>query len=240
MSLTERWVRVYTAGVPEPARSRRRDEIACDVHDQLSDAASRRRARVAVAGRTVRGAVDDLVWRRETRQGMTRTTSMRAALTQAWWAPFAALVLLFDIGLAVGVLADEGSTMPGRVVGPAVVLVAATCLAIGLWVRVGGAAARGGGSRQGRYAAVALVAMIALSATVGGPAPLVLTALTVVVAAAVLGLDRVRTAGGADALILLGTLPAVAMFWLIVPGLLAVAVIVGVLTGRPRASVAPA
>jgi hypothetical protein len=228
MSLTEQWVRLYTAGLPEQLRRERRDEIASDVFEQYADGAGRR----AVVGRTVRGAVDDLIWRREVARGMKSTTSVRAALTQAWWAPFAALVLLFDIGFAGAVLADDASTMPGRVVGPALVLLAAACLAVGLWARVDRAGASG--PRHSRYAAVAIVAAFVAAATTGGLVLLVLAAVTVVAALAVLARGSVRSAGATDALVLVGMLPALAMFWLIVPALLALAVIVGVLTSRPR------
>lgn len=41
-------------------------------------------------------------------------------------------------------------------------------------------------------------------------------------------------AGVADALIIVGTLPALALFWMVIPPLLALAVIVGVLGASPR------
>lgn len=239
-AITQRWLRLYTAGLPEQIRTTRRDEIASDVYEQLAEAhcsAARRQIRREVVGRTARGAVDDLLWRREVARGMERT-SMRAALTQAWWAPLAALVLLFDIGFAAAVLADDASTMPGRVGGPILVLLCATALAVGLSVRVAGATARG--PRHAPYAAAVIVAAFLLAATVGGAVILVLAIVAIVAALAVLARGSVRSAGVADALVLIGTLPALAMFWLIVPALLAVAVIVGVLTSRPRRAVAPA
>lgn len=242
-ALTQRWVRLYTAGLPEQIRMTRREEIASDVYEQLAEAhcdADRRQVRRDVVGRTVRGAVDDLLWRREVARAMParERTSMRAALTQAWWAPLAVLVLLFDIGFAAAVLADDGSTMPGRVGGPALVLLCASALAVGLWVRVAGAAAHG--PRHAPYAAAVIVAAFVTAATVGGLIILVLAAVAIVAALAVLARGSVRSAGVADALVLVGTLPALAMFWLVLPALLALAVIVGVLTSRSRTAVAPA
>ncbi len=239
-AITRRWVRLYTAGLPEQIRTTRRDEIDSDAYEQLAQAqhsAERRQVRREVVGRTVRGAVDDLVWRREVAKAMERT-SMRAALSQAWWAPVAALVLLFDVGLAVGVLADDASTMPGRIVGPILVLISASAMAVGLSVRVSGAGTRG--PRHAPYAAVVIAAAFVTAATVGGLVILVLAAVAIVAALAALARGSVRSAGVADALVLIGTLPALAMFWLVIPSLLALAVIVGVLTSRPRTTVAPA
>ena len=239
-AITQRWVRLYTAGLPEQIRTTRREEIASDVYEQLAEAhcsAERRQVRREVVGRTVRGAVDDLLWRREVARGMERT-SIRATLTQAWWAPLAALVLLFDIGFAAFVLADDASTMPGRVVGPGLVLLCASALAVGLSVRVAGATAHG--PRHAPYAALVIVAAFVTAATIGRLVILVLAAVAIVAALAVLARGSVRSAGVADALVLVGTLPALAMFWLVFPALLALAVIVGVLTSRPRAAVATA
>lgn len=228
--ITQRWVRLYTAGLPAHIRTRRRDEIDSDVCEQVAAAAgSLRRARQEVVGRTARGAVDDLLWRREVGKAMERT-SMRAALTQAWWAPLAALVLLFDIGFAVAVLADDASTMPGRVVGPLLVLLCAAALAVGLSVRVAGASTRG--PKHAPYAAAVIAAAFITAATIGGYIILVLAAVAIVAALAVLAHGTVRSAGVADALVLIGTLPALAMFWLVIPALLALAVNVGVLTSR--------
>lgn len=245
MTLTQHWVRVYTAGLPEQVRARRVDEITNDLHEQLAEAgaADVRQARRSAAGRTVRGAVDDLMWRREVGREMDSSRGLRAALSQAWWAPVAALVVVFDVGFAAAVLADDGSTMPGRVVGPALVLVCATALAIGLSVRVAGAGTPG--PHPAPYAAAALVSVAVLASlvagiTVGGPLFLGLAAVTVVASLTVLARSTVRSAGVGDALVLVGTLPALAMFWLVIPALLALAVIVGVLTSRPRTAAAPA
>jgi hypothetical protein len=152
----------------------------------------------------------------------------------------AALVILFDVALAVGVLADEGSTMPGRVVGPLLVLLAAVALAVGLAVRVRVRGPRVGAPHGARWAVLAITAAVVLSLTLGGPVVLLAGALVVVAALAVLARGTVRSSSTADGLVLVGTLPALAMFWLIVPALLALAVIVGVLTSRPRTAAATA
>jgi hypothetical protein len=79
-----------------------------------------------------------------------------------------------------------------------------------------------------------------LSLTLGGPVVLLASGLVVVAGLTVLVRGTVRSTATADGLVLVGTLPALAMFWLVVPAVLAVAVIVGVLTSRPRTAAAPA
>lgn len=242
MSLALRWVQAYTKGLPEQLRAHRHDEITSDIHEQLAYAgasAQYRRVRLAVVGRTARGAVDDLMWRRQVGRSMKQERGITTALTQAWWAPLAALVALFDVGFAVAVLADEQSTMPGRVVGPALVLVAAIALFAGLMLRVGAPSASGLRRGAGYSAAVVTLAIVA-ALVIGGPVALLLGGLIVLGGMAVLLRGVSRGGAVADALVMLGTLPALAMFWLIVPALLAVAVIVGVLTGQPRESPATA
>lgn len=233
--LTERWVRLYTSGLPDELRHRRLAEIASDVFEQYADSAGT--VRRAVVGRTVRGAVDDLVRRREVARGMA-SIGVRRVLTQAWWAPVAVLIGLFDVALAVGVLADEESTMPGRVVGPALVLLAAAALATGLVVRLRGTHTGGRGGI--RLVALAIAAAVLVSLVLGGPVVLVVAALVVVASVVALMQGSVRNAAVTDTLVLIGTLPALAMFWFVAPAVLALVVIVGVLTSRPRTAVAPA
>lgn len=237
MSVTERWVRLYTCGLPEQVRRDRRDEIASDVFEQYAEAGPTWAARRAVAGRTVRGAVDDLVWRREVVRGVAGI-GVRRVLTQAWWAPVAGVVLLFDVMLAVAVLADDGSTMPGRVVGPVLVLLAAVAMATGMVIRLRGTAASG--ARSPGLAAIAITAAVLAAVVLGGPVVLVFAGLVIVGSVAFLVQGAVRSAAVAPALVLLGTLPALAMFWLVVPALLALVVIVGVLTSRPGTTIAAA
>jgi hypothetical protein len=243
MSLTERWVRLYTSGLPEQVRDQRRGEIASDVFEQYAAAGRTRPVRRAVAGRTVRGAVDDLVWRREVARGMTGI-GVRQTLTQAWWAPIAALVALFDAVFGLAVLGDEGSTMPGRVVGPILCVAAAAAVLVGLRLRGNAPAATGSAPGLLRATMAGLVIVVAGTAivVVGGPVIAVIGVVAVLGALAVTGrtLGVGSNVGAGNALIVLGTLPALGMFWLIAPALLALTVIVGVLTSRPRPAVAAA
>jgi hypothetical protein len=55
-SFSERWVRLYTRGLPADVVDARGDEIASDVFEQgANNGASERGVRMAIAGRTLRG-----------------------------------------------------------------------------------------------------------------------------------------------------------------------------------------
>jgi len=67
-----------------------------------------------------------------------RPTGLRAAwsaTTQAWFAPAAVALGLFNVVVAVGVASDGQSTMPGRVIGPAIMLGLGVAMFSGLWLR---------------------------------------------------------------------------------------------------------
>jgi len=90
-----RWARLYTAGLPAPARDRRREEIGADVHEQLAEARSRheRPAMTAAAllSRLARGAVHDLSWRHQ----VSRPISLaRWQAWRRWWVTGAALITI--------------------------------------------------------------------------------------------------------------------------------------------------
>ena len=74
--LPERWVRVYTVGLPRETRAERRDEIASDVYEQCATNGhgSARRVRAAVVGRTLRGMPGDVLWRVEEGHAMKRSS----------------------------------------------------------------------------------------------------------------------------------------------------------------------
>jgi hypothetical protein len=250
VNVTAAWVRLYTAGLPPQVREARCAEIRSDVHEQLAEAGDSaralRRARRAVVGRTVRGAVDDVIWRREVARRMKSSSGFVGALTQSWWAPVAALVGVFDLALGVQVLTDSESTMPGRVIGPVLVCTAALAIAVGLGLRAGPTTSSSTTEDIGRIGRAGLTGLVAIAvlalavAVVGGRVGVLLAALLVVVgvAAALSALGAFRVIAAADVLLLLGVLPALAMFWMVVPTILALVVIAGLLTSRPRAGVA--
>jgi hypothetical protein len=77
-ALVTRWVRVYTAGLPGPVASRRREEIAADLADHLAHhrAEGDDDGRIArtMASRSIRGAPADVSWRHhEIRTARTRS-----------------------------------------------------------------------------------------------------------------------------------------------------------------------
>lgn len=239
------WLRAYTRGLPAELRDRRREEIQSDVYEQLAEGLGRPGAMWAVVGRTARGAVDDLAWRREqgrtmdirrdTASGLRRAWS---AATQAWFAPAAALLILYNVGLAVAIGTDDAGKAPGNVVGPILLVALAGSLAAGLLLRSSEAQRdRAAASWRGRSAlaagvAMALLVLLVIVGVNGRPVLLAAGLVLVVVVAGVVA-RRPSSAVVADGLVLVGTLPALAFFWLVVPALLALVVIVGVLGAAP-------
>ena len=93
--LVAHWARLYTTGLPAGARSRRRAEIAADIHGQLEDARTRRERPAVTAAmmlrRLARGAWHDLSWRREV-SGPARLARWQAR--RGWWIAGAVLITL--------------------------------------------------------------------------------------------------------------------------------------------------
>jgi hypothetical protein len=88
------WSALYTAGLPEEPRERRRAEVSADVDAHLADGRERwerpTRTALAVLARSLRGVVHDLVWRSQVTRGPGRETPAetrgRDALAAALWA----------------------------------------------------------------------------------------------------------------------------------------------------------
>lgn len=79
------WVNTYTLGLPEPMRSRRRDEVAADLAEEARDAVRRGRSRQLFRQRIVRlvsGVPSDIAWRM-----VDAPTMARAFAIQATWVP---------------------------------------------------------------------------------------------------------------------------------------------------------
>lgn len=180
--------------------------------------------------------------------------------TQAWFAPVAVLMGAFNLLLGIGIVFNGGgdNTMPGRVIGPMFLAAFAAATFIGLrkrWTALrtpiaAVATDQAPGSRAGaasRYGVVLCV--LAVLATVvfvwgggAGRAP-VLAIAGLALAAGAFGLSgrrRGRPAANApgaekvgDALLVLGALPGLAFFWMIVPPILAIIVIAGALGVGP-------
>lgn len=176
-----------------------------------------------------------------------------AAFTQSWFAPMAVLLAVFNMLAAIAVLNEEDGQMPGQVLGPIVMTLLAVSIIVGLLVRRRAADALGAGTspavqrRHRRRAVGPVVAVLVVVAAFGaltvgvstGSIPFFFVALVVIGAtAAILGVwllvralrsdraeDRIALA---DSLIVVGTLPAFGLFWMVVPALLAIAVVAGV------------
>ena len=191
-----------------------------------------------------------------------RESPLRAAwavLTQTWFAPIAVLVGVFDLLASVAVIVDDDAKMPGQAIGPIVMTLLAVALFTGLWLRwrIGRAVAARGPEPEpaardrwglGLWVGVLVLAFAMLTVGVStGTATAYFVALGLLVGVAVVagGRSLVRAlrstdlsdrAGLADGLVVIGTLPALAFFWMIIPALLALAVIGGVFgtNARPR------
>lgn len=227
-----------------------------------------RTLRLEIGWRAVRGIPADVSWRRQERRAMTNATrelgdtplrNAWAVVTQSWFAPIAVLLGVFDLLASIAVIADDTSKMPGQAVGPVVMTALALGLFAGLRLRWRAGRADPGGfvgvadSNRVRVGTLATVVVLAFALlTVGvstGAATVYFVALGLLVGvAALLGgtalvralraKDSAHRAGLADALIVAGTLPALAFFWMIIPPLLALAVIGGVMGTNPRLRVA--
>jgi hypothetical protein len=202
------WLSVYTAGLPATIAAERRAEIDSDVFEHLHSGAGAapRHAQLSVVGRAARGAVDDISWRNEMRRMMkhqptdgqrTGFPAVWAAITQAWFAPAAALLAMFYVAMAVAIARDGGTKMPDRAAAPLLMLAFAVALAVGLHLRRTGATASDEGLAQ--------------------PQP------------------RGRRSLVGEALLIVGTLPGLGFWWMIVPAVLGVLVIAGVFATRPAA-----
>jgi hypothetical protein len=258
------WTERYTRGLPADVRDARRAEIASDVFEQCHGAANGDVSHRAVAWRTVRGVHADLAWRRQEQQRMqaslrppSRIRSTWAVVTQNWFAPLAVLVGVFNLGFAIAVARVEGDSASGRVVGPILLAAATVSLATGLWLRWRtGQALRLRPERATPAAVparwltflvalpVVLLALVALAFGIGSAVPIAVAFAVAVLAVVGGGIRLVARAAAttdagtrivlADGLIVLGMLPALAMFWMVIPPLLAIAVIVGLVTTNPR------
>ncbi|MGQ0803348.1 MAG: hypothetical protein ACT4PI_05735 [Actinomycetota bacterium] len=253
---TRGWVRAYTRGLSDEVRTARYEEIDSDLHEHRTTGA----AGAAIVGRTLRGVPADVSWRREERRTMEaiggRLTGLRAlwaTVTQAWFTPFAVLVALFNVLLAVWVITDKNGKMPGQAIGPVIILALTAALLVGLRLRWRAGQSSiavdqpVGGSTLGRRIGLGFVALLAVVAVIlGAMSSFFLFAAGVLTLAGVAVVARRRPVRSqsrvskpsehivlADVLIVLGALPALGMWWLIVPGVLALVVIGGVIGTGP-------
>lgn len=115
-SWATRWVRLYTAGLPDDVAARRRDEIASDLHEQIdherSAGVADRTIAARIASRTIRGAAADVAWRghesRSADNASTREHRMHAVtLARSARRVGAVIVVSLAIPLVATFLTDE-------------------------------------------------------------------------------------------------------------------------------------
>jgi hypothetical protein len=198
---------------------------------------------------------------RNHRLSETRPTGLRAlwaTATQAWFTPIAVLVGLFNLLFALGVAFEADGKMPGRAVGPVLLTGFAVAMFAGLGLRWRTQFdARRAASTQAftppgpspvRYrllaAGMAAAGVLLLAVGVVGSMFGALAGVLLLTGAAVFALRTPRTAitpkvpGArammlADVLIVIGTLPSLAIFWLVIPAILGLVVIGGVIGTGP-------
>jgi hypothetical protein len=264
-AFTTWWAHRYTRGLPVEVRDRRRDEIECDVFEELHAMSDGRRR--SVTWRTVRGIPADVTWRRQEMRAMQssnpepRESHLRnawAVVTQRWFAPVAVLVIVFDLLFAIAVIQEDGSNS-GQVIGPVLLVLCALAIGTGLWMRwrvvpvISARVAEPGQARRavsnrtiaGLFAVLAVTLALLVVGISSGSIPVFVSALGFIglcalvfggraVVHALRSSDVGDRAGLADGLIIVGTFPALAMFWMIVPPILALIVIGGVLGTSPK------
>ena len=195
-----------------------------------------------------------------------RPTGLRAlwaTATSAWFTPIAVLLGLLNMLGAVLVVIDRSGKMPGQVIGPIIMVSLAVSLFVGLWLRwtaspTGSASAPAAkASRKPAILLIGLATLAAAAAAFGIASGVIVFLVGGVGALVVVGARRSFSPDSAerarigpkrrhgfvlaDALVILGVLPAIGLFWMVIPPILALIVIAGVIgTGvRPRrASVA--
>ncbi len=262
---TDWWVRTYTRGLPVEVATSRRAEIENDVHEHLADGAPG----AAVVSRTARGAISDLTWRRQEARAMKaqatggRPTGFAAAwstVTQSWFTPIAVLVGLFDVLGAIAVASEADGKMPGRVIGPIILSTVGLAMFTGLWLRWSAryepptATPLTTAERARHGTSVTVFAALGVAALVIG---IIGSIIALGVGVVILGgvavaavrrrspqpagaHNRLRRLAIADVLIIIGVLPALAFFWMVIPPVLALIVIGGVIGTGARVREQPA
>lgn len=189
----------------------------------------------------------------------SRLRNTWGVVTQNWFAPIAVLVGVFNLLASIAVATEADGKMPGTVIGPIVMTAFALSIFGGLWLRWRAGRARSlrpdpaarvpaavSGRQIGLLAAVLVGSLALLVVGVSTDAiPVFFVGLVLIAGSALVlgGRLLVRALGSADmadkaalanGMIIVGTLPALAFFWMVVPALMAIAVIYGVLGTIPR------
>jgi TonB family protein len=108
------WTKIYTAGIPAPLRDARREEIESDLWETQRQPHTDpdRRSALHVVARLVAGAPDDLGWRREQVNAMTRTTRVSTLVV------FAGALLAIGVGIASLMTSATPGSLPAPSLRP--------------------------------------------------------------------------------------------------------------------------
>jgi hypothetical protein len=125
------WARTYTRGLPDEAAERRCDELTSDLFEHASDVGRTRAQQTEVLGRVLWGIPADLSWRRAARAPRERRLVTGEAMTIR-----KVTTILFVVYAVFNVLIGLSITFqPDGVPWGAPLLVAATCMGLGLRLR---------------------------------------------------------------------------------------------------------
>lgn len=257
------WAGRYTRGLPPEVGDRRRAEIESDVFEQTHAGDGRGTAVVWRALRGVHADLawrrQELRLVHGSHRPPSRLRSTWRVVTQSWFAPLAVLIGVFDLLASIAVLTEADGTMPGQVIGPILMTTLALSVFGGLrlrWrageaivaagARDTGVATRVSARQVGWLAAVVVVSFGLLTVGVStGAVPVLFVALALfggtalvlggrAIATAVRSADMADKLALATGMIIVGTLPAFALFWMVLPPVVAIAVIAGALGTNPR------
>jgi hypothetical protein len=263
-AFTTWWAQRYTRGLPAEVQARRRDEIVSDVFEELNAASDGRGSMTWRTIRGMAADVswrrqEQRAMRANSPEGHeSHLRNAWAVVTQRWFAPVAVLVIVFDLLFAIAVIQEDGSNS-GQVIGPVLLVLCALAIGTGLWMRWRAArvisthASPAGTARRevsnrtiaGLLAVLGVtLALLVIGVSAGSVAVFFLALILVggcalafggrFVVRALRSSDVGDRVGLADGLIVVGTFPALAMFWMVIPPILALIVIGGVLGTGPR------
>ena len=182
-------------------------------------------------------------------------------MTQSWFTPIAVLLGLFDLVAAVAVATEPDGKMPGQAIGPVFLVGFGISMFVGLWLRWRAQFDRATVNERARrprpVSATSMLIGLAFLGVVFTALGMMTTPLATVVGVSCL-IVAVGIAAGAlrrrnrpvddaprperaakrspwlaDGLIVAGTLPAIGLWWMVIPPILALIVIGGVIGTQP-------
>ncbi len=93
MRFTERWVHIYTIGLPEEIRKARQNEMKSDIWEHFQDLKRQNKSLIEIIGRLLRGIQADVIWRLNQSEGTIAKAFM--SLSQPFLKVLAVLAVIF-------------------------------------------------------------------------------------------------------------------------------------------------